>query len=167
MSKTKLKKNFVHEETQPHPPVSQDQVQQEPVQQEPVHQEPQDCVTQAHPPVHQEPQDCVAQAHPPTHQEPRQGTSRSKARFPGPAGVLGCRRPMTQSQSIKDTWTRELTDRNVVWNHMMSKVNSSSRAYTIGQIKAMQMQEGETFFKIPSLVGAIKTIDVTTGFNPT
>ena len=81
--------------------------------------------------------------------------------------------PSSQTQTLQKLSTLELTDRNLAWQHLLrteeiaSQENSGSmlNVYNIGWAKAKQIQTGLTF-KMPILVGAIKSIDVTTGLDP-
>jgi hypothetical protein len=81
--------------------------------------------------------------------------------------------PSTQTQSLQKLSILELTDRNLAWQHLLrteemaSEENTGSmlNVYNIGWAKAKQIQTGLTF-KMPILVGAIKSIDLTIGLDP-
>ena len=99
-------------------------------------------------------------------------------RFPGPAGVIrrgfGPALMSTQSQFSQEekSWMMELTHLNPVWQHLQTIGDTFSLTYNIAWAKERHYQNSQSesmqsFFKIPHLVGAIKTIDDTASFNPT
>jgi hypothetical protein len=81
--------------------------------------------------------------------------------------------PSTQTQTLREMATMELTDRNPAWQHLLRSEEVASRessgsmldVYNIGSVKKRNVASGMTF-KIPFLVGAVESVDLTIGMDP-
>ncbi len=108
---------------------------------------------------------------------PRLNSTKRKARFPGPAGVIHLKRYPVESESQSTQFQAqqltklELTDRNLAWQHLLQTEEVAScensimllDVYNIEWAKKKTVKTGITF-KMPMLAAAIKSVKIS-GFD--